>query len=396
MIIGGVFLNYKILILAFSTLTVGLVELIVGGILPIIATDLNVSIGSAGQLITIFALVYAISGPVLLSITAKVERKRLFLFTLFIFFIGNMMTYFGSTYSFIMIARIVTAMSASLVVVLSLTMAPRLVEPAQRGRALGFVYMGVSSSLVLGVPVGIVLTNLFGWRTVFLGIAMFTIITAILVYFFLDRIYTGAVHPLSVQIKALGNVKIVGAHLATMFMLAGHYTVYAYFTPFLETTLQLNQYWISIFYFIFGISAVSGGAIGGALTEKIGTAKSILFVISTFAIMLFILPYATFSIFIFIIVMMVWGAFSWALSPPQQLYVIETDPDMSDIHQSLNNSAIQLGIAVGSGIGGTVLNYTHSVVSTAHVGSAVVVVAFLCALFSLTRPVQISDKEALR
>lgn len=80
-------------ILAATTFAVGLVELIVGGILPYIADDLNVSLATAGQLITIFALVYAISAPVLLSLTAKVERKRLYLIALFIFTLGNIMTF---------------------------------------------------------------------------------------------------------------------------------------------------------------------------------------------------------------------------------------------------------------------------------------------------------------
>src|SRR5690625_1491534 len=83
---GGIQVNFRVYILATATVIVGLVELIVGGILPVIATDLNISIGSAGQLITVFALVYAISGPVLLSLTAKVERKKLYLISLFVFF----------------------------------------------------------------------------------------------------------------------------------------------------------------------------------------------------------------------------------------------------------------------------------------------------------------------
>src|SRR6476619_4091568 len=101
-------MDFRVFILAISTITVGLVELIVGGILPIIADDLNVSIGTAGQLITIYALVFAIAGPVLLSLTAKVERKKLYLLAMSVFFVGNIMTYFSPTFTFVMIARIIT------------------------------------------------------------------------------------------------------------------------------------------------------------------------------------------------------------------------------------------------------------------------------------------------
>ena len=386
-------MNKKVYILAISTMSVGLVELIVGGILPIIAKDLDVSIGTAGQLITVFALVYAISAPVLLSLTAKLERKKLYLITLFVFLIGNVLTYFSPTFSFVMIARVITSMSAALATVLSLTIAAKIVQPEHRAKALGLIYMGVSSSLVLGVPIGIMITDAFGWRSVFLGIAFLSVLSIILIYLFIERISPENVKPLSEQIKALGNLKIVGAHLATVFMLAGHYTLYAYFTPFLEHTLHLNQFWISICYFLFGMAAVSGGAIGGMLADRIGSPKSILIFISSFAIVLFILPYATFSFYVFLIVMMIWGALSWSISPPMQDYLIQTDPASSDIHQSFNNSAIQIGIALGSGIGGAVLGQTGSVSSIANVGSGVVIIALGCAIFSFRRSTHVTKMK---
>jgi len=377
-------MNKNVYILAVAAVTVGLVELIVGGVLPIIADDMQVSTGTAGQLITIFALVYAISGPILLSVTGKYDRKKLYLATLFIFFLGNIATYFSPTFAWMMIARVLTASSASLVIALSLTITPRIVEVAYRARALGIIVMGISSSLVLGVPIGIVITNYFGWRMVFLGIAILTLITMVLVHKLIDSVPNERVVPLRTQIKALGNIKIGGAHLATMFTLAGHYTFYAYFTPFLETTLHLSQNWISITYFIFGIAAVSGGALGGSMADKIGVQKTILIVIGSFAIALFILPYMTFSFPLFLIMMLVWGALSWALSPPQQEYIIQSDPDTYAIHQSFNNSALQFGIALGSAIGGFVLQKTESVTTVAHVGSIVIIVAFVFALFSFS------------
>jgi len=384
-------MNPKVIILAISAVIVGLVELIVGGVLPTVAKDLDISIAAAGQLITVFALVYAVSGPVLLSITAKVERKKLMLITLSVFFVGNVLTYFSDTFAYVMAARVVTAMSAALVIVLALTITSRIAEPAHRAKSLGLIYMGISSALVLGVPIGIVAADMFGWRTLFLGIAVLSIGSIVLIAIFLDRIPTDRVLSLTQQVKALGNIKIAGAHLAMMFMLAGHYTVYAYFAPFLETTLHLNEYWISVCYFLFGIAAVSGGALGGALTDRIGSGKSILIVIGSFAIILFTLPHATFSFILFLIVMMIWGAASWALAPAVQNYLIETDPHSSDVHQSLNNSAIQVGIALGSGIGGIVLDRTESVISTASVGAGVVIIAFVCAVFSLVLSSQMRE-----
>lgn len=384
-------MNVKVYILAMAAVTVGSVELIVGGILPIIAEAMQVGTGTAGQLITVFALVYAVSGPVLLSLTAKYERKKLYLLSLLLFSLGNVLTIISPDFTWMMIARVITASSASLVIVLSLTITPKLVEPAYRARALGVIFMGISSSLVLGVPIGIVLTNLIGWRFVFLVIALLTVGAMGLVIKFIEPIENEEVLPLRMQIKALGNFKIGSAHLAMMFMLAGHYTLYAYFTPFLQTTMGLNQSWISITYFIFGVAAVSGGAIGGTLADKIGVQKTILFVIGTFAVVLFLLPYATFSYPFFLVVMVIWGAFSWGLAPPQQEYILQTDPETAGIHQSFNNSALQVGIALGSGIGGFALERVNSVTATAQIGAGVVVISFLCATISFSlrsQPVQ--------
>lgn len=379
-------MNFKVFILAVSALCIGLVELIVGGILPIIANDLNVSIGVAGQLITIYALVYAISGPILLTLTAKIERKKLYLLSLAVFLVGNICTYFSSSFALIMAARILTAMSASLVIVLSLTIAAKIVSPEHRAKAIGYIYMGVSSSLVLGIPIGIVITDLFSWRTVFLGIGLLSILSFLLIYFYLEEIPATGSRPLKEQVQALKNKKLLFTHMATMFYLAGHYIVYAYFTPFLQETMNVNSYMISVCYFLFGISAVAGGAIGGYLTDFMGVKKAIYFVLASFTIVLVLLPYATISFALFIIVLLIWGALSWGLAPSQQEYIIQTDKETSDLHQSLNNSSIQVGIALGSGIGGVAIANVETITQIPLIGALVMVVALVSAWFSFRLP----------
>ena len=126
--------------------------------------------------------------------------------------------------------------------------------------------------------------------------------------------------------------------------LTGHLTLYAYLTPFLKDVMHVEANWISVFYFIFGIAAVIGGGFGGWLADKWGSKKSIISIIIVFACAIFLLPMMTFSFPLFIIMMGIWSMLSWAISPAQQNYLIEIAPESAGIQQSLNNSALHLGL----------------------------------------------------
>lgn len=379
-------MNLKIYVLTIATFTVGLVELIIGGLLPTIAKDLDVSLSMTGQLITIYALMYAIAGPTLLALTGKIERKKLYISSMLIFTLGCFLAAWSPSYAVLFISRIITATSGSLIVTLSLTIAVKLVPKEFQARVLGVISMGVSSAIVLGVPLGVMAGDYISWRMLFFIIAILTLVAMMTVQFFLEPIHmTEQTVPLKTQLKSLRNPKIASAHIVTALTLAGHYTVYAYLTPFMETLLHLDSFQVSISYFLFGIAAVSGGLIGGILSDKLGSTKSILIIVGTFIAVMFVLPFSTIHLYVFTFVLFIWGILSWALSPAQQSYLIKYAPESSDIQQSFNYSALQIGIALGSLFGGMVLDQTNSVASNAYFGGGIIIVAAVFAVYSLTR-----------
>ncbi|MEC0666470.1 MFS transporter [Priestia flexa] len=379
-------MNHKVYILAIASFVVGTVELILGGILDLIASSFQVSIAKAGYLISIFSLVYAISAPVLLNITAKFERKKVYLWALFIFLLSNIVALASTGYSMLMVSRILAAMSGSFIIVLSTTMASRLVKPEYQGRALGIVFMGISASLVLGIPIGIFIGNAFGWREVFILIALLTAIIMVIVAISMDRLEPAPVVPIKQQLNALRNTKMLSIHIATFFVLAGHLTLYAYFTPFLQETFGLSSGMVTLVYGIFGLAAVAGGGFGGVLSDKLGAPTAVIGIIGAFFLSMVALPFAVKLPFIlFLIVMTVWSALSWAVSPAQNNLIIQSAKDNPDVLISTNVAISHLGIAAGSYVGGIIIN-GYSSLFNGWVGSILVLLGLLATVIAVTRP----------
>ncbi|GAA0500787.1 MFS transporter [Salinibacillus aidingensis] len=370
---------YLLMVIAF---VIGLVELIIGGILDLIARDLNISLGQAGFLITIFSLIFAIMSPILLVMTAKIERKTLMMISLFIFLIGNVVTVFSTTYSIVFLGRVISATSGALLIILCLVMAPGLVERKYRARAIGMVSMGVSGAIVLGVPFGILIGEGLGWRAPFVIIAILTIISMAGVYFLMERRTPTPPVPLRDQLRTLKSSKIVFAHATTFLYMTGHTALYAYLKPFLQSSTSLDGTWISVIYFAFGFAAVSGGGIGGTLGDLFGTKQTIVYSLIIFGVIVYSIPYMTFNIPLLFIGVLIWGILSWAISPAMQTYLIDTSPETSDTQQSLSNSALHFGVAFGSLLGGIIIEQT-TVEQNAFIGAILIGASLVTAILSI-------------
>ncbi len=375
-------MNKRVYFLMIVAFVVGMVELIIGGILDLIANDLHVGLGQVGFLITIFSLIFAVGAPILLILTAGIERKQLTLISLAVFLVGNLVTVFSPTYTVVFIGRVISALSGALLIILCLTIAPSIVQPKYRGRAIGIVSMGVSASIVLGLPIGLMLGNAFGWRSPFILIIVLTVLSMIGVMFLMEKVDPKPSSPIKEQLATLKNRRILFGQAITFFFLAGHTTLYAYLTPFAKTILGVDGTWVSVIYMIFGIAAVSGGGVGGYLSDTFGPKRTIMLTTILFAAVMLIIPHATFAMPVFLVILVIWGIISWTLAPATQSYLINLSPETSDIQQSLNNSALHLGIAFGSLVGGVVIEH-GSVEQNATVGGLFILFSIGAAIISI-------------
>lgn len=375
-------MDKRVYFLMMVSFIVGMVELIISGLLDLIAEDLHVSIGAAGFLVTIFSLIFAIASPILLLVTAKVERKKLTLIFLVFFLIGNIISVLSPTYSVLLIGRILTALSGALLIILCLVMAPRIVEPKYRGRAIGIVSMGVSGSLVLGVPIGLMLGETFSWRAPFIFISILTALSIMGVYFWMDRVEPRPAVALKTQLATLKSRKILFAHITTFLYMSGHSVLYTYLKPFVQETMDFGAAWISVLFLIFGIAAVSGGGIGGMLADILGTKKTVVSSIIVFSVVMIAIPFTTSMLPIFFITLIIWGIMSWAISPAMQSYLIDSSPETGDIQQSLSNSSLHFGIAFGAFLGGIIIGQTTAQ-TNAFIGGFLIIISLATMFISI-------------
>lgn len=375
-------MDRRIYLLTSIAFVVGLVELLIGGILDLVARDLDVSVGTAGLLITVFALVFGVSGPVLLFLTGQADRKRVMLSALLVFIVGNLVAVLGTTYGALMASRIILAASGSLLTALSLALASHIVAPEYRGRAIGLVIMGISGSIVLGLPIGVTMGHAYGWRSPFVMVAMLALLLVGAVYAFFGRVQASPPAPLKGQLQALQDRKILFSHLTTFLFLAGHYTLYGYLTPFATSTMGFDHTLLSVVYFVYGAAGVIGGGLAGLSADMFGARRTLLAVIVLLSACLLVIPQATATAPLFWPVLVIWGGLSWSISPPMQSHLVRLSPRTAGVQQSLNNGVLHLGIALGTTVGSVVIDH-WSVEYNAMVGAFLVLISLGTALVSL-------------
>ncbi|MGG3854783.1 MFS transporter, partial [Caldifermentibacillus hisashii] len=260
----------KIYILASVSFLVGTSQYIVSGILDTIANSLDITLATAGQLMTIFSLVYAIFTPILIGITSSIDRRKLMIFSLSLFVIGNILAFILPGYQLFVVARVVMALGAGMVVVTALTIATKIAPEGKQGSSIAIVMMGLSSSLIIGVPIGRIISSLLGWRVIFGVIALLGILAMILIRASIPLIQGDKPVPLVQQLALLKKWRITIGLAITFFWLGGYSIAYTYLSPYLLNVSGIEEKHLNGVLLIFGIASLLGSKFGGFSTDRWG------------------------------------------------------------------------------------------------------------------------------
>ncbi|QYK60194.1 MFS transporter [Paenibacillus sp. S25] len=368
-----------IYVLALAVFLIGTIEYIITGVIEMIAVDLGVSTSEAGLLVTVFALAAAIVAPIVIALTINADRKKLLMTTLGVFIASNGLMFVDLAYETVLWIRIIQGASGGIATVVAMAVATRLVEKEKRGNAIGIILMGLSSSLVLGVPMGTFFSEMFGWRMLFVLIGLLSVLPLLILYKKVPAIKEEEKVTLRMQLSILKNPTILMALVITLFYVGGYSTLFTYITPFLQATSSLSMTEISGVLFLAGICSFVGSRVGGQLADAKGSKFTICLGLMLQGATLLLFALAGVNLLVLILVLMIFMLATWSISPAQQLYLVTLAPRNPDIALSVDTSFIQFGFALGSGLGGLVISRT-SVLYLNWLGFAAVSIALLLAI----------------
>lgn len=344
-------MNKKMLVtFTVGVFLLGMMELIISGILELMSDDLGISVAVIGQLITVYAVSFAIFGPVLVKLTEKYKPKPVILISLIVFIFGNVI--FGLSETFLMLAlgRVVTAMAAAIFIVKIMDMTVVLSEPSIRGKMIAYVYMGFSAANVFGIPIGTLVGTIFGWRIIFLLVILLSILVGIgLIALVPDKESENKENTTKTHIKSMRNVVLyIGV---TMSVLIGNYIVLGYISP-LMTSNGFTIENVSIALFIAGAGGMAGTVLGGNLVDRFGSRRTILVMLILFSLSMLVMPVLYGAPVLFYINLFVWSLFQWSTSPAVQSGLVDNVDGSAASVFSWNMSGLNLGIGIGAVIGG--------------------------------------------
>ncbi|MBW5449218.1 MFS transporter [Cohnella sp. CFH 77786] len=374
--------TWKVYFLALVTFLVGTSEYVISGILDKISDTMGISVTSAGQLVTIFSFVYAISTPILMALTARAERQKLLVWALGIFVVGNVLSFVLPGYPLFVAARVIMALGAGMVVVTALDVAAKIAAPGKQASAIATVVMGFTASLIIGVPLGRIVAAQLGWKSVFGILALAGLVAMFVLYAVIPRVQGDKPVPLTKQLAFLKNGNVALGLAITFFWLGGYSIAYTYISPYLLDVAGLKEGMLSGVLLAFGIASLVGSKFGGFSTDKWGVFPTLSggMLLHVAALLLLSLTVTfTHSWLPIVIILVLWSFAAWSSGPTQQYNLVQIEPNYSGIMLSLNQSMMQLSMAAGAAIGGVMIDQVSlsSVTWVGMIGVALAIVAVL-------------------
>ena len=350
--------------LALGAFAIGTESFMVAGLLPALAADLQVSATRAGQLVLLFALSYAIGSPLMAALCARFGRRPLLITSLAAFSGLTLAASMAQGFAQLALARVALGLVAGVFLPTASAVAAAMVSPALRGRALAIVTGGGTVAVALGVPLGAWIAGWGGWRTAYLLIAAVAALATWGLAIGLPRGLASApaAAARTPSFSVIRESGVLSALLTTTLWATGGFSFYTYIALFLSGTLGFGSDGVGAVFCAIGVAAAIGTAAGGWATDRFGAdrmaqgfALMLVAILAGLSISAQMLPRGL-ALPLIVGLSALWGFAGWGFGPAQAVRLIRLAPERAPMTLSLNASAVYLGIAAGSALGGAVID----------------------------------------
>ena len=361
-------MNFPLLALAIGAFAIGTTEFSPMGFLPQIADNLNISIPTAGMLITAYALGVMIGAPIMTLWFGHFPRRKALIILMGIFTLGNLFAAIAPNYWGLIGARIFTSLNHGAFFGIGSMVATSLVPKDKQASAVAMMFMGLTIANIGGVPLATWIGQNIGWRMSFALIAILGVITMFSLWKALPEGELGQRPNVKAELKVLTRLPVVLALLTTVMSAGAMFTLYTYIAPSLHHISHATPAVITLMLVLIGIGFSIGNHLGGKFADLSVTKTLIGFLLLLMTMMLLfpILAKTTIGAGIALIV---WGAAAFAVVPPLQMRVMSVAHDAPGLASSVNIGAFNLGNALGAAAGGAVLSMGMSYTAVSITGA---------------------------
>jgi DHA1 family inner membrane transport protein len=342
--------NLALAALFLGMFVLGSGELLVVGLLNLIAADLHVSIPAAGVLVTAYALGLAVGGPILTALTIKLDKRRILIGTVGLVILCTLVPVLTTSFGLFVAARTVVGALHGLFVAVGFVLATSLVPPERMGRAISVVVSGLFVSTALGVPLGTRAGQVLGWRGSFTAVAVLSVaalVATLLVIPSMPSTGGGA----GSQARYAFAPRVLAALVVNVVAFAAVYSALTYIVPFLESVTGISDGLISLFLLAYGVATAVGSFAGGRFADQ-NAARTLVVGAIGVAVSLLVLYLFGASAVIVVLALLAFGFFAMGMVPSMQYRVVSLAGPGGQLASSLPASAANVGIALGAYAGG--------------------------------------------
>lgn len=348
-------MDRRLLMLALGMFAMGTDNFVVAGILPSVALSLHTSASLAGQMVTVYALSFAVLAPVMAAVAGGWPRKGLLVSALLIFVLGNAISALATDLNTVLASRALAGLGAAMFSPTALGVAASLVSQERRGRALATVTAGLAGATALGAPMGTFIGGFGSWRTTLWFVAVLGLIAMLGVWGFFQSVSSPPRVSLRDRFAPIRDARIALTLLTTLFAFGGFLMVYTYAGLVFDRVTGGDERVLAGLLLFWGVAATIGNLLAGRLVDRFESRRIINSVLIIAIVNFCLLPWSSAHVVSAAIALSVWGCCGWGLIVPQQHRLVKTAPHVAPILLALNNTATYGGLACSGVLGGLVI-----------------------------------------